>query len=270
MLGRMTTYYAILTRNMGALTIKSGKYVDDAIIDTTSYLSAGGMLIASTDALVAAAAAIATAMWKKGKGATECDALMLAAYQASIAAYENAHDTVVSAGYAAFYHPLADELVSVVNDFQMVTGACAIAVKPKLPTKLQVHITDAANAVSGTCALVGVGADGSALSQTINLHGGTRTIVTDDAYAVLTSATLTVTAGAGGGKNIGIGCKGELGLPVPKGATNVVVNKAVVDHADEAVGTVDATARTIVPTTGCNGTHDYEFWYSYHLAATST
>ena len=270
MLGRMTTYYAILTRNMGSQTIKAGKYVDDSIVDTTAYLSAGGLLVASTDAYVAAAAAIATAMWKKGRGATECDALMLSAYQVSTTVYANAHDVVVSAGFASFYHPLADELVSVVNDFQMVTGACAIAVQPKLPCKLQVRITDAANAVSGTCVLLGTGADGTPLNQTITIHGGTRTVVTDDAYASLTSATLTITAGAGGGKNLGIGCKGEVGLPIPKGATNVAVNKVAVDHANEAVGTVDATARTLIPTTPCNGTHDYDVWFSYHLPAAAT
>ena len=271
MLGRMTTYYAILTRNMGALTIKSGKYVDDAIIDTTSYLSAGGMLIASTDALVAAAAAIATAMWKKGKGATECDALMLAAYQASIAAYENSHDTMVLSGYAAFYNPLLAELISIFGDASMAGGALAlVANKPNVPCKLQVRLTCIGGISAGVVTLVGVGADGSAITQAIPLTGTTRTVVTDEAYATLTSATITGMVGNVAGDHISIGVAADLGLPIPKGATSVTVHKATCDYANEAVGTVDATARTVAPTTAANGAHDYEFWYRYHLAATSS
>jgi hypothetical protein len=190
-----------------------------------------------------------------------------------IAAYETLTDTVVTAavihsGYAFFTNPIAAELVTVVNDVQMATGALVIAIQPNCPRKLQVRITDAANAVTGTCILVGVGADGSALTQTIQLTGGTRTIITTDAYATLTTATLAVAGGAGGGKNIGIGVGAALGLPIPAAATSVSVYKATCDYADEAVGTVDATARTIAPTTAANAAHEYEFWFKYTLSHT--
>lgn len=264
----MATYYLITTVRIGVNEFKSGKYVDSTVVDVTELASAGGILVASSNATVAAAATIVQQMWRQGKSQQECDAVMQTAYQVSKDAVDST--TTVYSGYAAFYNPIAAELISIVNDVQMATGALVVAAQPNVPCKLQVRITDALNAVTGTCILVGVGADGAAITQTIQLTGGTRTIVTADAYATLTSATLAVAGGAGAGKNIGIGVGAALGLPIPAGATAVSVHKATCDYANEAVGTVDATARTISPTTVANAAHDYEFWYRYSLTHTHT
>jgi hypothetical protein len=179
--------------------------------------------------------------------------------------------TTKQAGCATFTAPIAAELISVVNDVLLADGAQAIAAQPDYPRKLQVRITDGDSSISaGTVALVGVGAGGKALTQTIDLAGGTRTVITDDAYATLTSATVAGLVGHGAGDNIGIGVGAALGLPVPTSASGFAVHKTVVDSADEAVAGVDAAAYSVAPTTAANAAHAYQIFYSYDLAHNHT
>lgn len=163
-----------------------------------------------------------------------------------------------------FAAPDAADLVSVVADVLLANGALTIAAQPTQPCKLQVRITDGNGSITaGTLTLVGVNAKGQAVTQVINLAGGTRTVTTDEAYARLTSGTVAALAGHGAGDNVGIGQSAALGLPLPPNATGLVVFRAEVDGAVEAVGTVDATAGTIIPTTAPNATHTYTFWFTY-------
>jgi len=265
----MSQFYLINSIMTGSGLLKSGKLIDDTIIPTGPITSGGGLLVASSDATVAAAALVVQQMWLQGKGQSECDAVMLAAYESSQAAYELAHDTPVAAslnisGYAVFNKPLAAELISVFGDATMAAGALAlVANHPNTPCKLQVRLTCIGGITAGTVTLIGIGADGAALTQVIPLTGATRTVVTDDAYAILTSATIAALAGNVAGDHIGIGVGSALGLPVPSSATSLSVYKATVDAVMEAVGTVDGVARTVAPTTAGNGTHVYEFWYRY-------
>lgn len=189
-------------------------------------------------------------------------------------ATENAHThaagaftgtALVMSGYVAMSNPLAAELVSIVADVQIADGAQIIASQPLCPCKLQVRITDAANACTGDLVLVGVGARGQAVTQTIAITGGTRTVTTTEAYATLTSATVVGSAGTGAGINLGIGVSGALGLPGAQLGSGFAVYRAHCDLATDAVGAVDAAAGTISPTTATNGAHDYEFWYSYSV-----
>jgi hypothetical protein len=270
----MATWILVTSVKTGAGILKSGKVIDDAITPTGPITSGGGLLVTSSDATVAAAALVVQQMWLQGKGQEECDAVMIAAYEASIAAAGVAHDTVTSAsvihsGYAAFYNPIAAELISVFADATMAAGALALVANlPNVPCKLQVRLTCIGGISAGVVTLVGVGADGAALTQAIPLTGVTRTVVTTDAYATLTSATITAMVGNVAGDHISIGVGAALGLPIPAAATAVSVHKATCDYTNEAVGTVDATARTVEPTTGANAAHDYEFWYRYTLSHT--
>jgi len=176
---------------------------------------------------------------------------------------------VTLCGHMGYLNPDAADLVSVVNDVLLADGVLAIALQPDYPRKLQVRITDADSSISaGTVTLVGREVDGTAITQVINLAGGTRTVVTTKAFATLTSATVAALAGHGVGDNIGIGMGLSLGCPAPAGCGSFQVIKACVDTANEAVGTVDATARTIEPTTAANATHDYDFFYSYTVTPT--
>lgn len=180
---------------------------------------------------------------------------------------------IMSAHYHALNVP-AESLTNVVAALDPVAnGALTIAAQPPIPCKLQVRIVDANASISaGTVDLVGVGTSGQALTQSIPLTGGTQTVTTTDAYASLTSATVASVAGAAAGDTIGIGTSAAIGLPATKTPTpaSFAVYKANVDGAAETVGTVDATAGTITPTTAPNGTRDFDFWYTYSATPTQS
>jgi Ca2+-binding RTX toxin-like protein len=135
--------------------------------------------------------------------------------------------------------------------------------------KLQVRIITGSTA--GTLTLVGVDQNGNAATQAIDIAvgAGTRTVVTDKAYATLTSATISGGSGFAGSVSIGLGT--ALGVPTNKSpaATAFAVYKEQVNGLDETVGTVDATAMTIAPTTPADGAHSFAFWYNFTVTPTS-
>lgn len=177
---------------------------------------------------------------------------------------------IVVAGHVRVTNPPTADLVSIVAALDPpVNGAMTIAAQPVVPCKLQVRIVYAGS-VTGTLTLVGIGARGQAVTQAIPLVGGTRTVTTTDAYATLTSATIASIAGAAGGDTVGIGQSSAIGLPVPQGAASVAVYKSNVDDVNETVGTVDATAGTIIPTTAPNGTRDFDFWFTSSVTPAGT
>ena len=163
----------------------------------------------------------------------------------------------------------AAELVSVVNAVLPSNVALTLALQPDVARKLQVRIETGSTA--GTLTLVGVDQNGNAATQAIDIAvgAGTRTVITDKAYATLTSATIS--GGSGFAGTVGIGLASALGLPVNKSpaATAFAVYKAQVNGLDETVGTVDATAGTIIPTTAPDAAHSYAFWYNFTVTPTS-
>ena len=163
----------------------------------------------------------------------------------------------------------AADLVSVVNAVLPSNVALTLALQPDVARKLQVRIVTGSTA--GTLTLVGVDQNGNAATQAIDIStsGGTRTVVTDKAYATLTSAT--VSGGSGFAGTVGIGLASALGLPVNKSpaATAFAVYKSQVNGLDETVGTVDATAGTIIPNTAPDGSHSFAFWYNFTVTPTS-
>jgi hypothetical protein len=192
-----------------------------------------------------------------------------AAVANAIAGTTVSSESLVDARTVRYEAPIAADLTTIKAAADVANGVITIAAQPDYPRKLQVRIVDANSSISaGTLTLVGVGARGQALQQVIDLAGGTRTVTTDDAFATLTSGTVAGLAGAATGDTLGIGPATALGLPGPKlpvGGT-FTVYKSNVDNANEAVGTVDATAGTIVPTTVPNGTRTYGFWYTVAYA----
>jgi hypothetical protein len=165
-----------------------------------------------------------------------------------------------------YTNPIAAELVSIVADVSMANGAQTIAAQPDFPRKLQVRITDADSSVSaGIVTIVGTDASGNAVSEAVSLTGGTATKKTANAFAKVTSATISGLAGAAGADHISIGVAADLGLPghANPASGSFAVHKANVNNADEAVGTVDATAGTISPTSAPNAARAYDFWFTY-------
>lgn len=166
-------------------------------------------------------------------------------------------------GHMSLLNPDAADLVSVVNASDIANGAEVIALQPDYPRKLQVRVVNTNSTITaGIATLVGVGIDGAAVTETVALTGVTKTVMTTNVYASLTSATLSAVANAGAGDTFGIGM-GDIGLPIPTGAVNVAVTRVVVDSASEAPGTVDTTARSLVLTTAPNATRDYDIFFRW-------
>jgi hypothetical protein len=163
----------------------------------------------------------------------------------------------------------AAELISVVNAVLPSNVALTLALQPDVARKLQVRVVTGSTA--GTLTLVGVDQNGNAATQAIDIStsGGTRTVITDKAYATLTSATIS--GGSGFAGTVGIGVGAALGIPTNKSpaATAFAIYKEQVNGADETVGTVDATAMTVIPTTAPDAAHSYAFWYNFTVTPTS-
>lgn len=72
----MATFYVIETFRIALQNFKAGQLVDDALIDTAPLIAAGGLLWPSSDATVAAAAAIVLAR-RNGRGIDDGDANLI-------------------------------------------------------------------------------------------------------------------------------------------------------------------------------------------------
>ena len=169
--------------------------------------------------------------------------------------------------------PIAAELVSVKADAAVANGLCTIAAQPDVPRKLQVRITDTNGSISaGTLDIVGIGPSGEAASESVALTGGTATKTTTKAYAKITTMTVVGLIGEAAGDNLSVGVASALGLPGCKtpASSAFAVFKACADGADEAVGTVDATAGTIVPTTAPDAATAFDFWFNYTVTPTQS
>lgn len=287
----MATTYLINRTQVGTRTYYPGTLVDDAVDPAADITAAGGRLYPSANATVAAAAAIAQALTASGQHGKAEGVMLAAASQADVlgvdtATAANATPAIVSAtatnqsatatnqseqrsNHVRYTNVPAADLVSIVAVLDPIAdGALVLAGQPSVPCKLQIDIVDGDNSVTGDLVLAGIGASGQGVGQTIPLTGGTRTVVTADGYAVVSSATLQNVAGAAPGDTISIGVSAHLALPGTRSpaAANFVIYKADANEANEAVGTVDGTAGTVSPTTAPNGTNDYDFWYRYSVA----
>lgn len=184
-------------------------------------------------------------------------------------------------GNVAYFAPAAASAnagaAGIVSDVVAADGAQILAAQPGVPRKLLLFITDGDSSISaGTLDLVGVGPSGEAVSESIALTGGTASKTSTKAYAKLTSATVAGIAGNDGADKIALGVASALGLPGCKSPASsaFAVHKSAVGAgsaaamADEAVGTVDATAGTIVPNTVPDGTKDFAFHYTFSVTPT--
>lgn len=185
---------------------------------------------------------------------------------------------------ASFNSPLPADLISIKAAAAPANGAIIIAAQPPHARKLQVRVVDGGTHITaGALVLVGVDQDGNAITETISLIGtADRTTVSKWAYAKLTSGTVSALAG-GGSSTLGIGLSNDFGVPTMSGPStpvNLACSKAtkvtkvlgtsnVAADDVAATATVDATARTIAPTTApaASGLVDYEFSYTFGAAA---
>ncbi len=183
------------------------------------------------------------------------------------------------AGHYTLVPPTAEATAgasTLVSDVVISAVALTIAAQPACPCKLNIYKTDVDSSYAATLTIVGKGPAGEAIAgEVVSLVAvdGTHTYVTTNAYSVITSATVSGLSGNTGVDKVAIGQATALGLPIPSGAGSVVVYKACVGATpaslpvSDTVGTVDATARTIVPNTASNSTKAQHFWFSYTLAS---
>ncbi len=183
--------------------------------------------------------------------------------------------------------PLPADLTTMVNAVTPSNVGLTIAAQPPQPRKLQIRIvigtTTTTAITAGTLTLVGVDQDGNAVTEVISLiQNASGTLKSANAYASLTSATVAgyVASGSGTGNTIGLGPSNDFGMPTAPGVVDFAIVKAtkitkvlgtsnVAADDVASTATVDAAARTIAPTTApaSGGLVDYEFTYSYGLAA---
>lgn len=178
-------------------------------------------------------------------------------------------------GFVMYAAPPANEATAgastIVTDVAISAVALTLAAQPAYPCKLNIFKTDGDSSCAATLTIVGKGPDGAAVTEVVTMLAadGTHTYVTSNAFATITSATVSGLSGNTGADKIAIGQKSALGLPIPAGATSVSVYKEGVAATSAAapvngtVGTVDTTARTVIPTTAPDGTKAFSFWFSY-------
>ena len=241
------TYRAVLTNVTGAAEALTIYRTDSALVTEDIPLANGKYIVGDANGL--------------GSEKTVTNANATATMVAS-----------VRSGHVHYLNPIAASAnaaaATLVVDVIVADGAQIVAAQPDLPRKLLLFITDADTSISaGTLTLVGVGASGEAVTEGIVLTGGTATKTSVYAYATLTSATVASLAGNDGTDKIALGVASALALVGQKtpASSAFAVHKSDVGSANETVGTVDATAGTIVPTTVPNGTNDYDFWYTYAI-----
>jgi len=184
--------------------------------------------------------------------------------------------------------PLPADLISVVAAVTPTDVALTIAAQPAQARKLQIDIVIGTSPdteiTAGDVTLVGFDQDGNAIEEVISLiTDDSVTLVSDNAFASLTSATVADYAaeGSGTGNTISIGVSDDFGLPTGVGTvSNLTITKlstvttdftaetvAVADD-DASAATVDATARTVEPDTApdADGLIDYEITYRFSIA----
>lgn len=182
---------------------------------------------------------------------------------------------------------LPADLVSIKAAATPANGAITIAAQPVHARKLQVRVvigtTTTTAITAGTLTLVYIDQDGTQITEVISLIAtASTTILTKYAVSRLVSGTVAAYAanGSGTGNTLGIGVSNDFGIPTENGGANILnfsclkVTKATkvlgtsITAADDvaATATVDATARTIAPTTApaANGLVDFAFVAAYN------
>lgn len=172
---------------------------------------------------------------------------------------------------------LPADLVSISAAAIATNRALTLAAQPVHARKLQVRQVIVTAITAGILTIVGTNQDGAATSEVVSLiAAATQTLKTVNAYASITSATVTGLVGGGDG-TLGIGVSNDFGLPACTGAVDFTLLKATKITkvlgtsniaADDvaSTATVDAVARTVAPTTApaANGLVDYEFTYGFN------
>ena len=140
---------------------------------------------------------------------------------------------------------------------------CTIDAQPDVPRTISWVITHTA-ITALTLVIVGVNAKGETVTETFTAGGAVWSGETSNAYATITSITVSARTGAGTGNVLDVGCGSKLGLANQlQGASSVYkVTKNKADYP-AASYTVDATYDTVDVSTGAAIVADDDFAISY-------
>jgi hypothetical protein len=178
---------------------------------------------------------------------------------------------VVESRHVCIYHPLAATTVSVIAAALPANGVPMSIIANTIDHARKLQVTVATGSGAGSIlTTIGVGVDGEVVTETFDISttkAGTTTVSTK-AYQSLTSATPTVNSAAG---TVGVGVATALALPTNKtpASASLTVLGETDDGVSVAIGTTDATARTVIPTTTVGPSHVYEFDYTYSVTPVS-
>lgn len=165
------------------------------------------------------------------------------------------YDNIAAAG--------TTDIVSAANIVE--DTAHTIVAQPDVPRNLVLTVVDTtASIVAGYIEVVGLNQNGELIEEDVDVSDGAGTYYTDNAFSHVSSVTprdMSVLGGSGD-ETLAVGSSTKLGLPFPVNGRLVDVFKSDVDGADEAIGTVNRTYGTIIPTTAPDNSKDFDFWYN--------
>ena len=203
--------------------------------------------------------------------------------------YTPATTAEVRSELARFEAPITAELVTIVADAALATGTsvrtltagATAGTLPDYPRGLAVRLTiDTTHAITaGTIDIVGTGPSGEAVTESVSaITAVSATVNTLHAFSSITSITATgITATGGAGSNsLSAGVSALLGLPASQTRTNSAfagiaeynASGIGVALARVAIGTVNATYGTWIPTNAPNATRIHMLRYSYSVGHT--
>jgi len=154
----------------------------------------------------------------------------------------------------------------IVASVNMANGTLTIANQPDTPRQLAVRVDPSSVAITGgLCTITYPANDGTTQVDALSLATPANTVLTINTSKGAMRVTSAVVSGLAGGATpkIEIADTNFLALPVDQGFANFALLKENVGGADEALGTVNASAAAVSPTTAPNGTNIYGFGYSY-------
>jgi hypothetical protein len=162
--------------------------------------------------------------------------------------------------------PVLATAARIVASTALANGTLSIANQPDVPRQLALRVVSGTSPITaGTATLTYVGNDGQSTVDAVSLVAVGTTTTTTNTSKAASLVNSVVVAGLVGGASplVQVNDTNSLGLPVDPGFVDFAVFQEAVDNANVGIGTVAASAGSIISSTAPNGTHVYSYGYSY-------
>ncbi len=154
----------------------------------------------------------------------------------------------------------------IVASTTLANGTLSIANQPDVPRQLALRVDPGTSPITaGTATLTYVGNDGVSTVDAVSLvMPATTAVVTNTTKGAALVNSVIVTGLAGGASpKVQVNDTNSLSLAVDPGFVSFAVSRESVDNANVGIGTVSASAGSIISSTAPNGTHIYAYNYSF-------